>query len=102
VAAYHLVWHFETDSARQADFEAAYGPEGLWVKLFRQGDGYLGSELLRDAEGGPHYVTIDRWVSRGSYDAFRLRHAAEYASLDERCGLLTVREAFLGDGGSPE
>jgi heme-degrading monooxygenase HmoA len=98
VAAYHLVWQFDTDAARRADFEAAYGPEGLWVKLFQQGDGYLSSELLRAVGDGCRYVTIDRWVSRGSYDAFRLRHAAEYSALDARCELLTVREAFLGDG----
>jgi heme-degrading monooxygenase HmoA len=98
LAAYHLVWQFETDAARAEDFEECYGPEGAWVKLFRQGDGYLGSELLRDVTGGYRYVTIDRWVSRGSYDAFRLRHAAEYTSLDARCQLLTVKEAFLGDG----
>jgi len=98
MAAYHIVWQFETDAARAADFEAAYGSEGLWVKLFRQGDGYLGTELFREVAGAYRYVTIDRWVSRGSYDAFRLRHAAEYTALDEKCGLLLVREAFLGDG----
>ena len=98
MAAYHLVWQFETDAGRSADFESAYGPEGLWARFFRQGDGYLGTELLRDTGGAYRYVTIDRWVSRGSYDAFRLRHGAEYAALDAKCQLLTVREAFLGDG----
>lgn len=98
MAAYHLVWRFETDAGRRAEFEAAYGPEGLWARLFRQGDGYLGTELLAEVGGSCRYVTIDRWVSRGSYDAFRLRHAAEYASLDARCSALTLREAFLGDG----
>ena len=100
MAAYHLVWHFETDPARAAEFEAAYGPDGLWAALFRQGDGYLGTELFTAAGGGCRYVTVDRWVSRGSYDAFRMRHAVEYSALDERCKALTLREDFLGDGGS--
>lgn len=98
MAAYHLVWQFDTDAARHADFESAYGPGGNWARLFQQGDGYLGTELLKEVGEGWRYVTIDRWVSRGSYDAFRLRHAAEYTELDARCQLLTVREAFLGDG----
>jgi heme-degrading monooxygenase HmoA len=95
---YHLVWQFETDAARQADFEAAYGAEGEWARLFRQSDGYLGTELYRTMGEVPRYVTVDRWISRGAFDAFRLRYGAEYAALDERCGLLTAREAFLGDG----
>ncbi len=98
MAAYHLVWQFETDPARRAEFEAAYGPDGLWVTLFRQGDGYLDTELFREVGGSCRYVTIDRWLSRGSYDAFRLRHAAAHSALDTRCEALTVREAFLGDG----
>lgn len=96
--SYHIVWGYETDQARRADFEAVYGAEGDWERLFRQGDGYLGTELFRDASGAPRYVTVDRWVSRGSFDAFRLRFAAEYSALDQRAGLLTSRETFLGDG----
>jgi heme-degrading monooxygenase HmoA len=101
MAAYHLVWEFETDPERRADFEAAYGPDGLWVALFRQADGYLGTELLREVGGACRYVTIDRWSSRGAYDSFRLRHAVAHAALDARCQALTMREVFLGDGEDP-
>jgi heme-degrading monooxygenase HmoA len=98
MAAYHRVWQFETDAARRAEFEAAYGPEGAWAALFRRADGYLGSELFREIGEACRYVTIDRWNSRGAYDAFRLLHAAAHAALDARCESLTRREVFLGDG----
>jgi heme-degrading monooxygenase HmoA len=102
VTAYHLVWEFETDEPRRAAFEEAYGPEGVWVEFFRGGEGYLGTELFREAGGACRYVTIDRWNSRGAYDAFRLRHAAQYAALDARCEALTLRESFLGAGESAD
>jgi len=98
MAAYHLVWQFETDPERRESFEAAYGPEGLWVALFRRADGFLGTELFREIGGRCRYVTVDRWISRGAYDAFRLLHAAAHAALDARCATLTLREDFLGDG----
>jgi len=97
VAAYYLVWEFETDEARRPNFEAVYGPAGLWVEFFRKGEGYLGSELFRDVRGGCRYITVDRWASRVAYEAFRSRFAAEYAAIDARCEALTVRETFLGD-----
>ena len=101
MAAYHLVWQFDTDLERRDEFEAAYGPDGLWVALFRKADGYLSTELFREVGGKCRYVTIDRWVSRGSYDAFRLLHAAAHSALDAHCESLTVREVFLGDGEDP-
>jgi len=97
VPACHLVWEFETDEARRSEFEAAYGPGGTWVEFFRKGEGYHDSELFRDVRGGGCYITVDRWVSRAAYDAFRLRFAAEYAELDARCEALTTRETFLGE-----
>lgn len=98
---YYLVWRFVTDLARQAEFEAAYAGSGLWAEFFRRGEGYLGTELLRDLDGAPAYVTIDRWISREAYEHFRRAHAAEYAAIDRRCAELTVEETFLGDGGLP-
>ena len=97
MAAYHLVWEFETDEARRSAFEAAYGPDGAWVEFFRKGEGYQGSELFRDIRGACRYITIDRWSSRSAYEAFRSRWGTEYAALDARCEALTTRETFLGD-----
>jgi len=101
MTAYHLVWRFVTDPARQAEFEAAYADNGLWAGFFRRGEGYLGTELLRELGGSPAYVTIDRWISREAYEHFRRTYAAEYAMIDRRCAELTVEETFLGDGGLP-
>ena len=84
MTGYHLVWRFVADPARQGEFEAAYAGDGHWAVFFRRGEGYLGTELLRDLDGSPTYVTIDRWISRKAYEHFRRTNPAEYAEISRR------------------
>jgi heme-degrading monooxygenase HmoA len=77
-----VVWQFEIAEDKIASFEAAYGPEGAWAKLFRTSTQYLGTELLRDAYVPGNYLTIDRWASEVDYRAFRKQHDQDYEVLD--------------------
>ncbi len=83
-----------------AEFERVYGTDGEWAEFFRQGRGYIGTELLRDVEGwagsaageagharpedrapsarGGRYLVIDRWESADAYNAFVAAHREEY------------------------
>jgi heme-degrading monooxygenase HmoA len=64
---------------RDADaFEHAYGAEGEWAQFFRQGAGYVGTELLRDVETPGRYLVIDRWESADAYNAFTTQYREEY------------------------
>lgn len=91
----HIVlWRFRARPGLETEFEAAYGEDGLWSRLFLSDAGYLGSELLRATDGT--YLTIDRWASAGAYDAFREANAARYAELDAQCQALTSEEKSLG------
>jgi len=96
-AGYATLWEFTVAAARQAEFEAHYGPDGSWARLFRLADGYLGTELLRDRANSLRYLTIDRWESREAWLAFRRAHGAEYERLDLEFEGLTTREAPLGE-----
>ena len=89
----HLVqWDFLPAEDRLAEFLAAYGSEGDWVRLFHQGEGYLGTEL-RPLPGLPGwYRCLDRWRREEDYAAFRRLHAAEYQALDRACERLTRAE----------
>ena len=49
LAMFVVVWQFEIAEEKVPDFEAAYGSEGAWAKLFRSSPKYLGTELLRDS-----------------------------------------------------
>ena len=90
------VWEFEVPEARREEFETVYGPEGDWVRLFRQGSGFRETVLLRDVARPGIYVTLDRWTSRAAYEEFRIVHAAAYAGLDEANAGLTTSERHLG------
>ena len=43
-----LVFRYEVRDPEA--FERAYGPEGEWAQFFREGRGYVGTELLHDVE----------------------------------------------------
>lgn len=90
------LWEFEVKSGSEELFEATYGPEGLWVRLFRRDTRYLGTRLLRDVGVARVYVTMDTWESREAYQEFLEKYAAEYEKLDRECETMTVREGSLG------
>jgi heme-degrading monooxygenase HmoA len=91
-----VVWQFEIAEEKITAFEAAYGPEGAWAKLFRTSPKYLGTDLLRDAYIPGSYLTIDRWTSEEDFRSFRKDRDAEYESLDRSSDAFTCRETRIG------
>jgi len=92
---YVILWRFRPLAGRESDFERAYGPSGEWALLFRRGDGYLGTELLRCSEDSREYLSLARWVSRAAYESFRVCFRSEYRRLDGRLEDLTEEETLL-------
>ena len=93
---YVVVWEFRAAAGAEACFEDAYGPRGIWARLFATGEGFVATELNRDLKDPARYLTLDFWESREAYDAFRAKHAAEYAAIDRECEALTAEEKALG------
>jgi len=91
-----VVWQFEIAEDKIAAFEAAYGPDGEWARLFRSSPEYRGTELLRDAYVPGSYLTIDRWSSEDAFRAFRKDHDADYESIDRSSDALTSKETRIG------
>jgi heme-degrading monooxygenase HmoA len=71
-----LVFSYEVHDGEE--FEGVYGPNGEWAKFFRQGQGYVGTELLRDVEAAGRYLVIDRWESAEAYNAFVAEWREQY------------------------
>ncbi len=71
-----LVFRYEVRDA--AAFERAYGPDGEWAQFFRQGEGYIGTELLHDLDEPERYLVVDRWESHEAYNTFVAEHEPEY------------------------
>ena len=71
-----LVFSYEVRD--REGFELAYGPDGEWEQFFRQGAGYIGTELLHDVEIPTRYLVIDRWESAEVYNEFATAQREEY------------------------
>jgi heme-degrading monooxygenase HmoA len=89
-----VIWEYEVRVGADAAFEALYGADGAWVGLFRNYDGYLGTELLRGTDR--RYLSIDRWASTEAYDAFLAAAQPRYAAIDEQGDALTLSERRVG------
>ena len=92
-----IVWEFRVAADKRAEFESAYGPDGLWAQLFRRGEGYIRTELYHDARVEDRYFTLDFWQSRAAFYSFKEHNLAAYKSLDQQCSTLTAQEAFLAE-----
>ena len=93
---YIIIWEFHVRPGWENQFEQTYGPDGDWVQLFRQGEGYIRTELLRDEKNRGRYLTLDCWVSRTASELFREQQVENYKRLDDACTCLTEREVWLG------
>jgi heme-degrading monooxygenase HmoA len=92
---YVVIWEYETHRGSEHAFEQLYGAAGAWVELFREYNGYMSTELLRD-ERPQRYVTVDRWESEADYVAFLADAASRYAELDATGDALTAEERRIG------
>ena len=93
---YAILWKFHARDGKSATFERAYGPTGVWAQFFRQGEGYVGTELHRDVSDDTKYITIDRWSSPAAYESFRESNLPEYDKIDQQCESLTTSETPIG------
>ena len=93
---YVIVWQFQVRPGKEKQFETDYGPSGGWAQLFRQAEGYLGTELNRDWKNPRRYLTLDFWESRQTYERFREQHREEYEALDLRYEQMTETEKEIG------
>ena len=91
------VWEYEVKAEAVDEFERIYSPGGEWTELFENSDGYVRTELHRDADEPLRYITFDYWESREDRDSFRNDYASDCEELDERCSTLTDSESFIGD-----
>ena len=87
---------FVYDVSDEADFRRAYGADGEWTTFFRDGRGYVGTELLQDVEQPGRFLVVDRWESREAYNAFVEEHRQEYMRRVDETVFLYDHELRLG------
>jgi heme-degrading monooxygenase HmoA len=97
---YVRVWEYDVPVDRIEEFVAAYSPEGDWTRLFRLGDGYLGTELYGSTTTEARFLTVDRWTDESAWQAFLGRWRPAYEALDTRLQDLGAAERRLVEGRS--
>jgi len=93
---YVMVWEFRVTQGKEAEFIEKYGREGIWARFFRNGRGYLRTELVRDVDDTQRFLTLDHWQSEEEFKSFRQQNLVEYERLDKECERLTETETCLG------
>ena len=96
VAQYVVVWEFRVAPDKEAEFIEKYGPDGIWARFFRGGQGYIRTELVRDVADGLRFLTLDYWQSEEEFKKFREQNHPEYERLDKEFERLTESEICLG------
>jgi heme-degrading monooxygenase HmoA len=89
-----LVFRYEVRDPEA--FERVYGPNGEWASFFRQGTGYIGTELLHDVDEPERYLVVDRWESAEAYNAFLAERQAEYLARADEARFHYVQELRFG------
>jgi heme-degrading monooxygenase HmoA len=93
---HHRIWKFHPPPGREEGFEADYDGKGAWDALFSKAKGYRGTTLLRPAEPGGWWLTIDRWDSVADFEAFQRDFGAGYRALDAKLEGVAGQEEFVG------
>ncbi len=87
------VWLYHVPPEARPAFEAAYGPDGPWVALFRRHPAYRSTSLMHFQDGV--YATLDLWADADAFAEFKRQHADAYAALDAACDALTGEERHI-------
>jgi heme-degrading monooxygenase HmoA len=87
---------FVYDVRHDEEFERAYGSDGDWTRFFRAGQGYVGTEVLKDVEQPGRYLVVDRWESRDAYNAFVAEHREDYMRRVDETAYLYDQELRFG------
>ena len=101
---------FWVADGRRAEFEAVFGPSGVWSRFLSKADGYLRSEVWCESPQLLQYRVKDSWSRHRNFELFRARFQAEFERFEEwiRSEGLIEKEQFLGayyeksDDGSEE
>lgn len=77
-----VVCEFIVKEEAQGQFELAYGPGGVWSKLFAGCPGFRGTTLLRGIKNPQRYLTIDVWDTEAQREQVLAERQADYSKLE--------------------
>lgn len=90
---YIIIWQYTIHPNQRESFLEHYHADGAWAKFFQASAHYFGTELLELEEN--EFVTVDKWMSKDSYDQFLKDNAKQYQELDNQCEGFTQSEILI-------
>src|ERR1700733_11998378 len=93
---YIVVWEYQGKAECEADFVAAYGPDGDWARFFGRSREFICVELLGSVGNAARFFTLDHWCSATAMAEFLAAHVTACAVMDRRFSGLTVWERRIG------
>ena len=97
VSGFAYMWGFKVKPDSVGKFMKLYGPDGEWVQLFSNAEGYIRTELHRDVNQPLRFVTVVYWESKAHFRGFRTDFAAKFDEIDEMGEALTESEKRIGE-----
>lgn len=94
--AHVRVWKFRPLEGREEEFAHAYSAAGPWGELFGTARGYRGTALMKPAEPGGWWLTLDRWETAADFEAFQRDLGDDYRALDAQLEGVAGEEDFVG------
>ncbi|HEY6764351.1 MAG TPA: hypothetical protein VI386_06230 [Candidatus Sulfotelmatobacter sp.] len=74
-----------------------FGPEGIWSRFLRQGEGYIQTEVIRESVDDGRYRVRDFWSWHRGFEIFRGRFAEDFNRFDRQImDELVEKQEFVG------
>ena len=91
-----IVWQFDVQPDRNAEFEEFYGANGAWSLMNRRSRSYLGCSFLRDQSLSSRYLMVEYWSEMIVYERHKISRQREIAELEARRNALVAAIEPLG------
>ncbi len=91
-----IVREFVVREEARGPFELAFGPGGLWSRLFARSIGFQGITLLRDTKNPRRYLMVESWGTEAQREQALAEQQEEYAQLEAALAKWTESRAEWG------
>lgn len=91
-----IVHEYVVKEEARGPFELAFGPGGVWSKLFDRCRGFRGTTLLRDTRDPRRYLAIQVWDTAAQREQALSERQDAYAALQASFADWTESQTELG------
>ena len=91
-----LVWQFEIEPGKTAEFEKFFGAGGPWAEIARRDRAYLGASFIRNLGDPIQYMLTEYWSEIVVYQRHHHLFESDFVLLEEQRAALVKSVIPLG------